>query len=56
MPCGGHAWPGEACVSGGHVWQGAMHGRGVCMAEGMCCKGGCVVGRHACQAGVHGSQ
>ena len=24
----------------GHVWQGGMHGRGACMAGGVCCWGG----------------
>ena len=31
---GRHAWQG-ACVVGGHVGQGDVHGRGACMARDM---------------------
>ena len=33
----GCAWPGGACVAGGHAWQGegGMHGGGVC-GRGAC--------------------
>ena len=31
----GHAWQG-ACVLGGHAWWVGVHGRGACMAGGVC--------------------
>ena len=46
----GHAWQG-ACVAG-CVWWGGMHGRGACVAGGMC--GVCMAGGHAWQGGVCG--
>ena len=51
----GHAWQGPCMVGGdvhgrGHAWQGGMHGRGVCMTGGMCCRGhawhACPLGRY----------
>ena len=59
---GGHVWwevgggGGRVCMAGGHVWQGGMHGRGACMAEGVCMvgDGGCMAGGHAWQGCVHG--
>ena len=53
---------GGGVCSGGHAWQGGIHGRGVCgrgvcMAGGMHCgKGVYVCGRGACMAGggMHG--
>ena len=38
-----------ACMAGGHVWHGGVHGRG-----GMYGRGACVAGGHAWQGGVHG--
>ena len=39
----------EACVVGGHAWQGAcmvggVHGRGVCVAGGHAWQGACMMG------------
>ena len=49
---------GWACVAGGHVWQGGMHGRGACMAgrhtwQGGMCGRGCAWRGHAWQGGMH---
>ena len=43
-----------ACVAGGHVFQGGMHGRGHAWQECVC--GGGVHGRGACVAGGHAWQ
>ena len=38
----------------GHVWQGGLHGRGVCVAGGNAWKGACVAGQRATAAdGTH---
>ena len=51
---------GEACVAGGHAWQGGMCSRGACVAGGhvwqggMCGRGACVAEGCAWQGGMHG--
>ena len=40
---------GGLCMTGGHAWQGGVHGRGACMAGGVHGRGG-----HAWQGGMHG--
>ena len=37
-----------ACMAGGHVWQGGVHGRGACMVGGMHGRGCAWQGGHAC--------
>ena len=47
--CGGVCMSWEACVVGGIIIHGGMHGRGACVAGGACVVGSVHGGGHAWQ-------